>query len=401
MSKLEELIQQYCPDGVEYVKLGDIEDQGYIKLGRGNVISKQDMKDCPGGFPVYSSSSVGDGEIGRYGKYMFDDERISWSIDGGGKFFYRNNLRYSITNVSGWLKVLAPKVVSTKYLYYTLMNEWVKKVYDYTHKAHPSVIREEYIIPIPPLPVQKEIVRVLDTFTELQAELQAELQKRLQQYEYYRDNLIQKHCVGVEYKPLCELGTFYSGLTGKSKDDFSGGNAKFITYVNIFNHPSLETDVEEKVKIAEGEKQNTVQYGDMLFTGSSETPDECGMCSVLTHHTDEEMYLNSFCFGFRFNDLNDKSPDFMKHLFRSTDIRKKICKTANGVTRFNISKKEFAKIEIPLLPLDVQVKLAAILDRFFTLTTDLTAGLPAEIEKRKQQYEYYRDKLLTFKRITK
>ena len=155
MSKLEELIQQYCPDGVEYVKLGDIEDQGYIKLGRGNVISKQDMKDCPGDFPVYSSSSVGDGEIGRYGKYMFDDERISWSIDGGGKFFYRNNLRYSITNVSGWLKVLAPKVVSTKYLYYTLMNEWVKKVYDYTHKAHPSVIREEYIIPIPPLPVQE------------------------------------------------------------------------------------------------------------------------------------------------------------------------------------------------------------------------------------------------------
>lgn len=88
----------------------------------------------------------------------------------------------------------------------------------------------------------------------------------------------------------------------------------------------------------------------------------------------------------------------MKHLFRSTDIRKKICKTANGVTRFNVSKKEFAKIEIPLLPLDVQVKLAAILDRFFTLTTDLTAGLPAEIEKRRQQYEYYRDKLLTFKR---
>ena len=241
-------------------------------------------------------------------------------------------------------------------------------------------------------------MRVLDTFTELQAELQAELQKRLQQYNYYRDNLIQKHCVDVEYKPLCELGTFYSGLTGKSKDDFSDGNAKFITYVNIFNHPSLETDVEEKVKIAEGEKQNTVQYGDMLFTGSSETPDECGMCSVLTHHTDEEMYLNSFCFGFRFNDLNDKSPDFMKHLFRSTDIRKKICKTANGVTRFNVSKKEFAKIEIPLLPLDVQVKLAAILDRFFTLTTDLTAGLPAEIEKRRLQYEYYRDKLLTFKR---
>lgn len=207
------------------------------------------------------------------------------------------------------------------------------------------------------------------------------------------DELIQQYCPdGVEYVKLNELGSFYSGLSGKSKEDFRDGNAKFITYVNIFNNPALNTDVEDKVKIAEGEKQNTIQYGDLLFTGSSETPDECGMCSVLTHHTDENLYLNSFCFGFRFNDLSDKNPDFMKHLFRSSSIRKDICKTANGVTRYNISKKEFAKIEIPLPPLPVQEAIVNILDRF----AEYAAELQAELQARQQQYNYYRDRLLFF-----
>ena len=207
------------------------------------------------------------------------------------------------------------------------------------------------------------------------------------------EDLIRQFCPdGVEYVKLDEMGSFYSGLSGKSKEDFRDGNAKFITYVNIFNNPALKTDVEDKVKIADGEKQNTIQYGDLLFTGSSETPDECGMCSVLTHHTDENLYLNSFCFGFRFNDLSDKCPSFMKHLFRSTSIRKKICKTANGVTRYNISKKEFAKLEIPLPPLPVQEAIVNILDRF----TVYAAELQAELQARQQQYEYYRDTLLSF-----
>lgn len=209
------------------------------------------------------------------------------------------------------------------------------------------------------------------------------------------ERLIQQYCPdGVEWKTLGELGDFYSGLTGKTKSDFTGGNEKFITYVNVFNNPSLKTDVLEKVKIAEGERQNTIQYGDVLFTGSSETPDECGMSSVLTHKTEEKLYLNSFCFGFRFFDLSDKCPSFMKYLFRSTNIRKAICKTANGVTRYNISKKEFAKIEIPIIPLPVQEEIVRVLDAF----TELQAELQAELQKRQQQYNFYRDNLLNFNR---
>ena len=108
---------------------------------------------------------------------------------------------------------------------------------------------------------------------------------------------------GVEWKSLGELGNFYGGLSGKSKEDFKDGNAKFITYLNIGNNPALCLDIEETVKIGPNEKQNTVQYGDVLFTGSSETPDECAMSSVVTEQPTEKLYLNSFCFGFRFNTL--------------------------------------------------------------------------------------------------
>lgn len=201
---------------------------------------------------------------------------------------------------------------------------------------------------------------------------------------------------GVEYKTLGELGAFYSGLSGKSKDDFSNGNAKFITYMNVFSNLSLKIDVDDKVKIGENENQNTIQYGDILFTGSSETPEECGMSSVLTSITDENLYLNSFCFGFRFYDKKLMLPEFSKYVFRSSEIRKQIKRTASGVTRFNVSKKKMEKVTIPLLPIPIQEEIVHILDKFTELTAKLTAELTAELTARKQQYEYYRDNLFVF-----
>ena len=106
------------------------------------------------------------------------------------------------------------------------------------------------------------------------------------------DDLIKQYCPdAVEYRTLDELGYFYSGLSGKSKKDFENGNYKFITYVNIYKNPALNTDVEDKVLIQEGERQNSIQYGDVLFTGSSETPDECGFSSVVVKEVNEKMKL--------------------------------------------------------------------------------------------------------------
>ncbi len=205
------------------------------------------------------------------------------------------------------------------------------------------------------------------------------------------DELITQLCPnGVSYKRLGDIGIFYSGLNGKSKGDFKNGNATFVTYMNVFSNIELKTDITDKVYISENERQNTVQYGDIIFTGSSETPDECGMSSVLTTVIEEKLYLNSFCFGYRLNNPNILLPGFSKYLFRSNALRRQIIKTASGVTRFNVSKKKMESVKLPVPPLEVQREIVRVLDNFTFLTAELTAELTA----RKKQYESYRKKLL-------
>ena len=211
------------------------------------------------------------------------------------------------------------------------------------------------------------------------------------------DELIRELCPdGVEYKTLGEMGKFYGGLTGKSKKDFENGNEVFITYKNVYLNPALDIYPNDKVKIADGEKQRTLEYGDIIFTGSSETPDECGFSSVVTRKTDKKLYLNSFCFFFRLNNPKVLLPDFSKHLFRSSKLRFQIGKTASGVTRYNVSKDKMAKVEIPLPPLEVQCEIVRILDDYTENVTELQRQLVAEMTARKTQYSFYRDKLLTF-----
>ena len=140
---------------------------GLVTLGRGKVISKIDLANTPGNNPVYSSSAMGNGEIGRYGKYMFEDERITWSVDGGGRLFYREPHKYSVTNVCGWLKVNTPGI-DTKFLYLLLTSRWGRMTFDYTYKAHPSVIREAYRdLSFPILSEQHRLTAKIDQITAL------------------------------------------------------------------------------------------------------------------------------------------------------------------------------------------------------------------------------------------
>ena len=191
---------------------------------------------------------------------------------------------------------------------------------------------------------------------------------------------------------LKEIGTFYSGLSGKSKSDFSEGNALLVTYRNIFNNPVLNPVIKDTVVVGKDEKQNEVLWGDILITGSSETPADAGMSSVVLFNPQEKMYLNSFCFGFRLNDMNEALPSYIGHLLRSTSIRAAISKTAFGVTRFNVNRMRFADIEIPLPPLNIQKEIVSILDSF----TSLIDKMKQEAEMRKKQMDYYREKLFSF-----
>ena len=210
--------------------------------------------------------------------------------------------------------------------------------------------------------------------------------------------IVSVNIFGVEHRCLGEIGSFFGGLSGKSKKDFINGNSKFITYKNVFSNLSINLEIKETVNINNGEQQRTLQRGDIIFTGSSEILDECGLSSVITEYVDEDLYLNSFCFFLRLNDSNILLPSFSKYLFRSEYVRKQIIKTASGVTRFNVSKKLMEKVDILIPSIPVQEHIVSILDKFDNLVNDISKGLPKEIELRQKQYEYYREKLLSFDR---
>ena len=205
------------------------------------------------------------------------------------------------------------------------------------------------------------------------------------------DELISELCPdGVEFVRLGDVGAFYGGLTGKTKYDFENGNASFITYMNVYTNIEIDTSMVNRVQISEGEKQNTVRYGDVIFTGSSETLNECGMSSVVTVQPEGNLYLNSFCFGYRLHDPDILLPGFSKYLFRSEAMRAQIIRTAQGVTRFNVSKTKMKNVIIPVPPIPVQREIVRILDKFSELTKELTK----ELALRRKQYQYYLDKLI-------
>jgi restriction endonuclease S subunit len=150
------------------VSLEELIRDEVVELGRGNVISRKDLNATPGNYPVYSSAKNDQGKFGEYGLYMFDEELITWSIDGGGKFFHRPHHRFSVTNVGGTLRIKKSDRLNYRYLYFALTHLHSRIRFDWVRKAHPSVIRKLYLdIPVPPLEEQERIVERLDHMSDL------------------------------------------------------------------------------------------------------------------------------------------------------------------------------------------------------------------------------------------
>ena len=187
-----------------------------------------------------------------------------------------------------------------------------------------------------------------------------------------------------EERKLGDVGDTFTGLTGKTKEDFGHGSAKFVTYVNVFQNPIATLDQLDAVEI--DEKQNQVQKGDVFFTTSSETPEEVGMSSVWTYDT-KNVYLNSFTFGYRPRvsfDLN-----YMASMLRSPSIRKKITFLAQGISRYNISKTKMLEIEIPAPNLSEQKKIGS----FFKLLDDTIALHQRKLDLLKEQKKGFLQKM--------
>ena len=156
------------------------------------------------------------------------------------------------------------------------------------------------------------------------------------------------------------LGDSFGGLTGKTKKDFGEGKP-FVNYMNVFSNSKVDPNQVDLVRINEGEKQNSIKYGDILITGSSETPHELGLSSVVLDDL-QEYYLNSFCFGFRLHDFKTLHPEYARFLMRGEGVRKFMFKHAQGSTRFNLSKTTVkGKLKFRLPKIEEQLKIAKTL----------------------------------------
>jgi type I restriction enzyme S subunit len=234
--------------------------------------------------------------------------------------------------------------------------------------------------------VQEEIVRILDTFTTLTAELTAELTARRKQYEYYRDSLLTRD-TQIEVKKLGEIATFTYGFTDKAKDK---GSARFIRITDINDDGVLNPNDAKYIDLSPENEKYRVKEGDLLMARTGATYGK-----TLYVPNDEPAIYASFLIKISLDNsmiLNRYYWHFSKSSLYWNQANNLVSK--GGQPQFN--SNALCHIAIPLPPLDVQERIVNVLDNFDSICTDLKIGLPAEIEARKKQYEYYRDLLLTF-----
>jgi len=156
------------------------------------------------------------------------------------------------------------------------------------------------------------------------------------------------------------IGVTYGGLTGKDKDDFGDGKP-FVSYMDVYNSGAIRTLPPARVRVADGERQNLVRYGDVIFTTSSETADEVGTASVFLVNSSEQVFLNSFCFGLRMN-RGVLLPEYAKFFFRTMTFRREMTRIAQGATRYNLSKTHFLQTGVALPPLPEQKRIVKVLE---------------------------------------
>ncbi|NLI64556.1 MAG: hypothetical protein GX367_07480 [Bacteroidales bacterium] len=249
----------------------------------------------------------------------------------------------------------------------------------------------ELDIKVPTIPEQQKIADILSTWDRA-IELKESL---IKEKEEQKKGLMQELLTPVNSNQwfklkLRDLGKTYNGLTGKTRKDFGTGK-KFITFKNIFDNSKLNLNVFDRVLLKEGEKQNMIKYGDVFFTTSSETPHEVGMSSVLLDEIEEDIYLNSFCFGFRLNSFEEVLPEFLRYCLRGDSFRYEMMRLAQGSTRFNLSKTEFLKTTLEVPSISQQHRIAKILS-----TADQEIDLlKREVAKLKEQKKGLMQLLLT------
>ena len=379
---------------------------------RGSGISKKDLSDT--GIPAIRYGDI-------YTKYDFVIKNVSSFTNSKGTELKKGDILFAGSGetaeeigksvafiddykafAGGDIIIFRPNIdLNSLFLSYILNSGKCRKDISIMGQGHTVVhiyasSLEILKVILPPLDEQKRIADILSTFDDLIENLNKLIEKK----EIYKKGVMQRVLSGEvrfngftdewkEYK-LENIGMSYGGLTNKNASDFTDKcNAKYITYKSIYDCNKIDIKRLEDVYIEEDERQNLVQYGDAFFTISSETPDEVAISSVLLDEA-ENTYLNSFCFGFRF-DFNILVPEFARYYFRSNYVRKYTYKLAQGSTRFNLSKNKFLEMIVKLPSIEEQKKIAELL----TLIDQDIDNLKRLLHLRKLQKKGVMQKLLT------
>ena len=344
---------------------------GKVKLGRGNIISKKDIANFPGNFPIYSSAREKNGTFGYYGKYMFDEELITWSIDGGGRLFYRPRHKFSVTNVGGTLRILDTNFLDGKYLHLVLTHLHSKIRFDWVYKAHPSVIRMVYnCIPIPSLEKQREIVQKLNSaFSEID-----KFEGNLSQIDEKLEQVIQSL-----------LSASFTDWASKpdSKDTLADrGNASALVALKDFCKMYQPPTISTKEMIANGKY---VVYGangligryDKFNHEESQLLVTCrGATCGAVNMSEPFAWINGNAMVIQPN-LDLATLEYMKYAFLGgIDISPSI----TGSAQPQITRTTLEVIKVPLPSLEKQHEIVKKLDSAFT-----------EIESLKSQFKMERN----------
>lgn len=389
MTNLETLIQELCPDGVEFVKLGDVLD--YEQPTKYIVKCKDYQNE---GIPVltagqtfilgYTDETNGIYEASRENSVIiFDDFTTS---------FHWVDFNFKVkSSAMKMLRVSSEREVSFRFVYYAM------KCIKYQTLEHSRQWISKYSqieIPLPPIEVQTEIVRILDKFTSLEAELEAELDCRKRQYEYYRDKLLSFDNVGeqeVEWKKIGEICDTLSGFPFDSSK-FQTSGIKLMRGKNVKRgYFDFNEDDDRYWESPDGLEKYLLQDKDIIISMDGSL---VGKSFAMLSKKHLPLLLVQRVARVRAKNVNQN------YLFHNIAHRFSgyVDKKKTGGAIPHVSMKDIQNFSIPVPSLQEQERIATILDRFESLTTSLQSGLPAEITARRQQYEHYRDKLLTFKR---
>ena len=403
MSRIDGLINELSPSGISYKTIGDI-----CLISTGVGITKK-MSISSGKYPIISGGLY---PMGYYNEFNRNENTVTVARAGSAGLvnfltqkFYLNDKCFSLIP-----NEMNNHLINPKFLFYYLKSNEGRIVGLRSSGSVPTINSQKlkrFVIPVPPLEVQNEIVRILDNFSALEAELEAELEARTKQYNYYLnklldfsnvfigvhtiDRIISTLCPkGISYKPIGEIGILVRG-NGLQRKDFTETGTGCIHYGQIYTYYGMFPEVTKSFVSNElARTLKKVDQYDLIITNTSENLED--VCKAVVW-----MGSNQIVTGGHATILKHKeNPKFIAYYLQTSRFNRDKQKYANGTKVIDVSANNLAKIEIPVPPIEIQNEIVKILDNFSTYVSSLSEGLPAEISARRQQYEYYRNKLLTF-----